>query len=178
MSNSVFKFLLGSILLLFISLFLSYPSQAAPEITDNLLRAIPEDIHFEEGRAYLDLAWEARASGNTQLTASYFDLAQQSFTKSLALQPQNLAVLMNRGTAYIGLEWFDLAQKDFDQALQLDNSFSPAYEGKAIVFELLGDINQAEEMNQTAKELYQAQQEELSNQPIPPAPAVPQGYNT
>jgi len=111
---------------------------------------------FRQGRQFLDQAWAALDRDNQELATRFFARAEERFSEALEDNPDNIDILMNRATSHMGTQNYDLVLVDFDRVLELDSGYAPAYEGKAVVYELMGDIESATEMRAVADSIYRA----------------------
>ncbi len=98
-----------------------------------------ENPQFQRGREFLNQAWIALENNNEELAVRYFARAERQFSKALAVVPDDILILMNRATAYVGLGKYESALEDFDKVLSLNSVFAPGYEGMALVYEEIGN---------------------------------------
>lgn len=126
----------------------------APFQTDVSLLSVDESPEFQTGRKFLNQAWNALKNDNNKLAFYYFSQAEKHFSKALEKNPDNIPILMHRATTYVGLEKYDLAFKDFDKTLELNPLFAPGYEGKALIYEITGNLEKAQEMKEAANAIY------------------------
>jgi tetratricopeptide (TPR) repeat protein len=132
---------------------------------------------FQQGRDFLDRAFYALGEGDTSVAHRYFARAERHFSNAMERDAQDVIIMMHRATAYLGLEKYEWALDDFETILALDPAFVPAYEGKALTYELTGDIESAKEMQAIVDIIYEglSPQVEDIEQETPPSPNSPHG---
>ncbi len=99
----------------------------------------------------------AKAQGNKEKAAAYFDrgryyftlslrrpkppgspeLAVRDFSHAISLDPENPSYFHNRATSYWGLGQYDLAIEDFNAGIRLDPKSAGLYSGRGQLYQLL-----------------------------------------
>lgn len=136
---------------------------------------LDEDTEFNTGVDFLNQAWIDIENKRTELAKANFVEANIHFSNALTLNPSNILTLINRATAYIGLEEYDKALEDFDKVLELDPLFPSAYEGKSLVYEIQGEVEKFKESLEILDSIYntlisQAANNDLGLPNISPSP--------
>lgn len=152
--------------------------QIAPQLGENICLVGNDNSEFQKGREFLDQAWIALENDDDKLAVRYFAAAERQFSKALEATPDDIPMLMNRGTAYVGLQRYESALEDFDKVLELDAIFAPAYEGKALAYEAMGEIGKAQEMQEASDAIYIALASQGEQDLVPDNPSAPDGYGT
>lgn len=148
---------------------------------DNLELLPEQNSEFQQGRDLLNNAWEALEKEDTVLAHRYFASAEQHFSNALATTGEDsmvLIILMHRATTYIGQGKHELALDDFDTALAMDLVFVPAYEGKALAYKMLDDLDKVQEMEEIIDAIYEALASQAENVEVlePDNPPSPTGF--
>jgi len=134
---------------------------------------VNENPEFQAGRDFLNQAWIALDNGNDKLAFRYFTKAENHFSTALEINPDDILILMNRATAYVGLGKHELAFEDFDKVLELDPVFAPGYEGKALAYEIMGKLEKAQEMQDAADAIYDMLASQGKENIVPDNPLSP-----
>ena len=142
--------IVGILVLLLISTMTTASAQSVmqetQQIEDRRTVLFSQNPQFQRGREFLDQAWIALENNDEEAAVHYFEMAERHFSRALIINPENVLILMHRATAYLGLDKYDLALQDFDRVLDVNAAYAPAYEGKALVFEAMGDFEKSQEM--------------------------------
>lgn len=128
--------------------------QTTPQVEGDFASLFDENPQFQRGRESLERAWIALEYGDDELALRFFAEAEKQFSKALETNPDDIPILMNHATAYLGLAEYELALEDFDKVLSLGFVYAPGYEGKALVYEEMGDSKKAQEMQEAADAIY------------------------
>jgi tetratricopeptide (TPR) repeat protein len=102
--------------------------------------------------------------GETYNSLREYDKAINDFTESIRLNPNAWATYCDRGNSYLCLKQYRKAVSDYTEAIRLESQFEPegtalldilvnAYEGRARVYEYLGNHSKAAQDRKKAKEL-------------------------
>lgn len=81
--------------------------------------------------------------GDLKFSQGYYEQALAEYDRSLALSPQNVQALVNRGVAYFEKKNFKVAKADFENALKLDAQQQLAYNNLALIFARENQLEQA-----------------------------------
>lgn len=81
--------------------------------------------------------------GDLKFGQGYYEQALAEYDRSLALTPQNVQALVNRGVAYFEKKNFKVAKTDFENALKLDSQQQLAYNNLALIFARENQLEQA-----------------------------------
>lgn len=147
-------------------------------VTPKTYADISESDHIQAGQEALNSGFKALEGGNDKVATHHFEEAATLFSKALEANPDDTIILMNRGTAYIGLNQNELALADFDVVLSLDPNFVFGYEGKAMVYEAMGDSQKVEEMEEIISDIYEALNAEAQELAEEDGPAPYTNYST
>ncbi|MBX9667847.1 MAG: tetratricopeptide repeat protein [Candidatus Obscuribacterales bacterium] len=109
----------GALILLFVTLSVIDAADAATGF----------EKHFEVGKTYL--------------VNQKFEMALKEFNQALLLSPNNASILVERGTAFNGLEKYDQAIKDFSSALKVAPDTSLAFNNRGVAYLRMGQYAQA-----------------------------------
>ncbi len=81
--------------------------------------------------------------GKTYLVNQKFDMALKEFNQALLLSPNNASILIERGTAFNGLEKYDQAIKDFTGAIKVAPDSYLAFNNRGVAYLRKGDYSQS-----------------------------------
>ena len=150
------------------------PSVAGNSAGDYFHRALQESNNGNHLGAIADFTEVIRLQPDNSLAyvcrgESYnsqkrYEKAINDFTESLRLAPNAWATYCDRGNSYLCLKQYRKAISDYTEAIQLESQFEPdgtglldipvnAYEGRARVYEYLGNHSRAAQDRKKPKEL-------------------------
>ena len=105
--------------------------EEAAELFSQLLEKAPGDLIAHQSR------------GTARLKLDDFAGAVEDFTAFIQVNSKNEKVFCSRGTANPALKKYDEAREDFNRALALNEFYPSAYFGRAELFTLAGEVEQA-----------------------------------
>jgi Trypsin-like peptidase domain/Tetratricopeptide repeat len=148
------------------------PSVAASAANDYFHRAVQEATNGNHQGAIADFTEGIRLQpdnslayvlrGETYNSLQQYDKAINDFTESIRLNPNAGPTYCDRGNSYLCLKQYRKAINDYTEAIRLESQFEPdgvldilvnPYEGRAFVYEHLGNHSKAAQDRKKAKEL-------------------------
>jgi len=148
------------------------PSVEASAANDYFHRAVQEATNGNHQGAIADFTEGIRLQpdnslayvlrGETYNSLRQYDKAINDFTESIRLNPNAGPTYCDRGNSYLCLKQYRKAMNDYTEAIRLESQFEPdevldilvnAYEGRAFVYERLGNHSKAAQDRKKATEL-------------------------
>ncbi len=96
----------------------------------------PIDQHEKVYRALL-------LDGNRLLKKKMYQKGADLFTEAISREPEKADGYLNRGIAYVHLEWYKKAIIDFTKAIQKDSTLAIAYANRGIAYDHLAQHKDA-----------------------------------
>lgn len=84
--------------------------------------------------------------GDLKFGQGYYEQALAEYDRALALRPNNVQALVNRGVAYFEKKNFKAAKADFESAVKLDSQQQLAYNNLALIFARENQLDQASKL--------------------------------
>lgn len=97
------------------------------------------------------MAYQSRGAARVKLED--FEGAVEDFTAFIQAHGTNEKVYCSRGTAYLALKKYDEAMDDFNRAIELNQFYPNAYFGRAELFTIAGEQEQAKMDRDTGSQI-------------------------
>lgn len=91
----------------------------------------------------MESAEEYKAKGNEFWKKGALDDALDMYTKGLEVDPTSYLLFSNRSAVYLGLSEYEKSIHDADKAIELNPTFSKAYNRKAIALREMGNLEES-----------------------------------
>lgn len=97
------------------------------------------------------MAYQSR--GTARLKIEDFEGSVEDFTAFIQVNAKNEKVFCSRGTAYLALKKYDEAMDDFNRSIGINQFYPNAYFGRAELFTIAGEQEQAKLDRDTGAEI-------------------------